>query len=86
MTIPLVNSMINPLVNSVIGKEILKNTEASIGSILKSFTKFTAKHLCQSLNFFKKRLRHRCYSVNIVKYLRTLFLQATVSRNMKVYT
>ena len=86
MTIPLVNSMINPLVNSVIGKEILKNTEASIGSVLKSFTKFTGKHLCQSLNFIKKRLRHRCYYVNIVKYLRTIFLQATVSRNMKVYT
>ena len=66
--------------------------------VLKNFTKFTGKHLCQSLffnevaglrptsspercagdevgpeacNFIKKRLWHRCFPVNFVKYLRT---------------
>ena len=34
-------------------------------------------------NLFKKRLRHKCFSVNFVKFLRTTFLQATVSQNMK---
>ena len=72
-----------------------QNTEAAVtGGPLKSFTKFTRKHLCQSLFFnkvadlsvatlLKKRLRHRCFPVNFVKILRTPFLQATVSQNMK---
>ena len=49
---------------------------------LKNFAKFTAKHLCQSLFFnkatgvmpatlLKKRLWHRCFPVNIEKFLRT---------------
>ena len=52
--------------------------------VLKTFAKFTGKHLCQSLFFnkvatatatlLKKRLWHRCFSVNFVKFLRTLFL------------
>ena len=48
------------------------------------FTKFTGKHLCQSLFFnkvvglglatlFKKRLWHRCFPVNFVKFLRPPF-------------
>ena len=32
-----------------------------------------------------KRLRHKCFSVNFVKFLKTTFLQATVSQNMKAY-
>ena len=36
------------------------------------FVKFTGKHLCQSL-FLKKRLWHRCFPVNFVKFLRTPF-------------
>ena len=53
--------------------------------VLRNFTKFTGKHLCQSLFFnkvaglrlvtvLKKRLRHRCFPVSLVKFLRTSFL------------
>ena len=52
--------------------------------VLRNFTKFTGKHLCQSLflikfpcNFIKKRLWHKCFPVNFVKFLRTAFLQNT---------
>ena len=50
---------------------------------LRNFTKFTGKHLCQSLFFnkvagapatlFKKRLWHRGFPVNFVKFPRTPF-------------
>ena len=52
--------------------------------VLRNFTKFTGKHLCQ-IHFFnkvarlrlvtllKKRLWHRCFPVNFVKVLRTPF-------------
>ena len=53
--------------------------------VLRNFKKFTGKHLCQSLFFnkvaglrpatlLKKRLWHRCFPVNFVKFLRTPFL------------
>ena len=43
-------------------------------SVLRNFTKFTGKHLCQSLFFNKVAgLRHRCFPVNFVKFLRTRF-------------
>ena len=56
--------------------------------VLSNFTKFTGKHLCQSLFFnkvsglspvtlFKKRLWHSCSPVNFVKFLRNLFLQSS---------
>ena len=56
--------------------------------VLKKFAKFTGKHMCQSLflnkvaglspaTLFKKRLRHRCFPVNFVNFLRTPFLQNT---------
>ena len=43
--------------------------------VLRNFTKFTRKHLCQSLFFnkvalLKTRLWHRCFPVNLVKFLR----------------
>ena len=52
--------------------------------ILRNFTKFIGKHLPQSLFFnkvagvtpttlLKKRLWHRCFAVNFVIFLRTLF-------------
>ena len=58
---------------------------------LRSFAKFTGKHVCQSLLFnivaslrpatlLKKRLWHRCFPVNFVKFLRTPFLQNTSGR------
>ena len=53
---------------------------------LRNLTKFTAKHLRQSLFFnkpstlLKKSLWHRCFPVNFVKFLRTPFLQNTSGR------
>ena len=52
--------------------------------VLRNFTKFTGKHLCQSPFFnkveglrpstlLKMRLWHRCFPVNFVKFLRTPF-------------
>ena len=57
-------------------------------SVFRNFAKFTGKHLCPSLFFnkvaglrpatlLKKRLWHRCFPVNFVKFLRTPFLQNT---------
>ena len=54
--------------------------------VLENFAKFTGKHLCQSLFFnklaavrpatlLKKRLWHRGFPVNFVKFLRTYFLK-----------
>ena len=73
-----------------------QNTEAATESFLKHFTEFKGKRLCQShffnkvaglrsANLSKKRLRHKYFSVNFVKFLRTTFLQATVSQDMKAY-
>ena len=53
-------------------------------SVLRSSAKFTEKHLCQSLFFnkvaglrpatlLKKRPWHRCFPVNLAKFLRTPF-------------
>ena len=52
--------------------------------VLKSFSNYTGKHLCQSLfnkvagtqncNFIKKRLQHRCFSVKFAQLLRKPFL------------
>ena len=52
--------------------------------VLRNFAKFTGKHLWQSLFFnkvadlrpatlFKKRLCHRCFPVNFMKFLKHLF-------------
>ena len=51
-------------------------------SILKNFTKFTAKHLYQNLFLIKKRLWHRCFSVNFAKYLTTPFVKITSARQL----
>ena len=59
--------------------------------VLRNFTNFTAKHLCQSLfvnkaagltpaTLLKKRLWHRCFSMNFVTFLRTRFLQNASER------
>ena len=56
----------------------------------RNFTKFTGRHLCQGLikllasrraTLFKKRLWHRCFPVNFVKFLRRSFLQ-NISRRL----
>ena len=41
--------------------------------VLRNFAKLTGKHLCQGLFFIKKRLWHRCFPINFVKFLRTPF-------------
>ena len=49
----------------------------------KNLAKFAEKHLCRSLFFNKletllnERLRHRCFHVNFVKFLRPLFFNRT---------
>ena len=50
--------------------------------VLRNFTKFAGKHLCQSIFFnkklgtlLKKRLWHRCFPVNFAKFLRTSFIK-----------
>ena len=53
--------------------------------ILRNFTKFTGKHLCQSLflrpaTLLTKKLWHGYFPVNFVKFLRTPFLQNTSGR------
>ena len=47
--------------------------------VLKTFTKFTGKLLCQSL-FFNKVAGLSCFSVYFVKFLITAFLQNTSGR------
>ena len=58
---------------------------------LRNFTKFTGRHLCQSIFFnkvaglrpatsLKKRLWHRCFPVNFDNFLRTPVLQNTSGR------
>ena len=59
---------------------------AIVKGVLRNFLKFTGKHQCQSLFFnkvaslrpatlFKKRLWHKCFPLNFVKFPRTTFLQ-----------
>ena len=51
--------------------------------VLKTFVKFTGKHLCQSLRptaLLKKRHWHNCFLVNFAKFLRKPFLQNTSGR------
>ena len=59
--------------------------------VLRSFLKFTGKHLCKSLLFnkvaglrpatlLKKKLWHRCFPMNFAKFLRTPFLRNTSGR------
>ena len=49
--------------------------------VFKIFPIFTGKHLC---NFIKKRLEHRCFSVNIVKSLRTPILKNFCERQLLI--
>ena len=55
---------------------------------LKNFTKFTEKHLCQSRFFnkvagpLKKRLWHRCFSMNFAKFLRLPFYRAPLDDSL----
>ena len=55
--------------------------EVNKKDVLKNLAIFTGKYLCWSLffnkmqafsrNFIKKKLQHRCFPVNIAKFLRT---------------
>ena len=59
--------------------------------VLENFTKFTGKHLCQSVffnkvvclrpaTFFKRKLWHRCFPVNFAKFQGTPLLHNTSRR------
>ena len=55
---------------------------------LKSFAKFTGKHLCQSLLFNEVagfRLRHRFFPVNFEKFLKAPFLRNTSGRLLLIW-
>ena len=43
-------------------------------TVLTNFANFTGKHLCWGL-FTKKRLQHRCFPVNMAKFLRASILK-----------
>ena len=47
--------------------------------VLKKFANFIGKHLCLSrlkaCNFIKKKLQHKCFPVDILKFLRTPILK-----------
>ena len=55
-------------------------------SVLKHFTNFKGKHLCwswrkhlQACNFIKKRLWHRCFPINIAKFLEHLLSRTSTN-------
>ena len=59
--------------------------------VLRNFTKFSGKHLCQclffnkqyigtGLNFIKKETLHWCFLVNFAKFQRTPFSQNIIGR------
>ena len=54
--------------------------------VLKNFSKFTGKHLCQSF-FFNKVPggRHRCFPVNFAKFLRTPFYRTPLDDCFETY-
>ena len=47
---------------------------------LKNFAIFTGKQLCWSLGLQKKRLQHRCFPVNIGKFLRNIWERLLLNR------
>ena len=64
--------------------------------VLRNFTKFSGKHLCQNLFFnkvaglrpatlLKKNLWHSCFPVNFAKFLRTAFLTEHLRVAVYVY-
>ena len=75
-----------------INKQLISNhqTVSYEKGVLKNLAKLTGKHLrhshflnkvavLKSTTLLKRRLRHRCFSVNVAKSLRTPFLQNTSS-------
>ena len=64
--------------------------EAATGDVMKKFIIFIGKHQCWSLfsinlqacNFIKKRLQHRCFPLNITKFLRTPSLAMLLSNHV----
>ena len=68
-----------------LGSEAVIHRSSVTKSVVRNFTKFTGKHLCQSLflikleasksaTLSKKRLPHRCFPVNFPKFLTTSFV------------
>ena len=46
--------------------------------VLRNFSKFTGKHLCQSLFLIKLQTQHSYFAVNFAKFLRTHFHRITL--------
>ena len=84
-----------PITNNTSTENIMNRSShqrlSRLKVVLRNSTIFTGKHLCQSLFFnnvaslrpvtlLKRRLWHRCFPVNFVKFLRTPFLQNTSRR------
>ena len=75
----------SPKNNNVRSYEICRSNHQSCSVkkvvLKKNFIKFTGKHLYQIVpqpaTLLKKRLQHRCYPTDFVKFLRTPFLQKT---------
>ena len=64
------------LVDNIYATKLSQKVVFCKKDVLKNSTKFTGKHLCQSLFFnevagLRKSLWHRCFPVNVVKFLRT---------------
>ena len=90
--------ILTALVNSVSGMEIFTIQKQLPEALLKfksKFHKIHGKTPCQCLFFnkvawlrpatlLKNRLRHSCFPVNFLIFLRIPFWKATVSQNMKV--
>ena len=82
--------------NGTLGTRSSHQTCSIKKGVLRNFTKLSGKHLWQSLFFnkvaglrpatlLKKRLWHRYFPVNFVKFLRTAFLQNTSGRLLLEY-
>ena len=48
--------------------------------VLKNCAIFSGKQLCWSLFLLKKRLWHKCFLVNLAKFIKTPFLQNNSGR------
>ena len=74
--------ILNPLAHKsiiIFGSNKCRHLRCSVKKVvLKNFAIFTGKHLCWSLfliKFIKQRLQHRCFPVNISKFLRIPILK-----------
>ena len=88
------NSQISNIFHHIKLRKSITNSCSLKKAVLRNFAKFAEKHLCwslffkksaclQSSNFIEKRLQHRCFTVNIAKFLRTPVLKNIGERPFK---